>query len=204
MSHYPPQEPQRQQSQDPYGSYRSYDPQQAQQTYISQPSTSSSSEQPYANPYPGGNQSKGKIGSNQNLAGQIWRALVRFLGMRGLVVAIGAALAMLAFFALPYYSNYSGYFLAALALDDKWWAELVLAVVPLIVVIGRQIVPPLKQSRWSLVIAGSGILGLLVHYLLMDGTISSNYWRFGTWSYFLGMVLVAIGGLLLSIQGRRD
>jgi hypothetical protein len=203
MSHYPPQEPQRQQPHDPYGSYHSYDPQQAQQTYVSQPSATPPSEQPYANYYPGSSQSKGESGSSGKRAGRIWHALVRFLGKRGLVVAAGAVLAVLAFFVLPYYSSYSGYFLAAQALDDKWWVELVLAVVPLIVVVGRQIVPSLKQRSWSLVITGSGVLGLLVNYWLMDGTISSNYWRLGTWSYFLGMALVAVGGLLLSIHNRK-
>jgi Ca2+/H+ antiporter len=47
------------------------------------------------------------------------------------VVASGAVLAALAFVVLPYYSIYSGYFLAAQTLDEKWWLELILAVLPL-------------------------------------------------------------------------
>jgi undecaprenyl pyrophosphate phosphatase UppP len=122
------------------------------------------------------------------------------------VVAFGAVLAVLAFFVLPYYSNYSGYFLAAQTLDDKWWLELILALLPLGVLLAQPVVPALKgqQRRLSLIVAGCGVLGILVHYWFMNGVISSNYWRPGTWSYFLGMTLVALGGLLLTIrQGER-
>lgn len=123
-----------------------------------------------------------------------------------MVVAFGAVLAALAFFVLPYYSNYSGYFLAAQTLDDKWWLELILAVLPLVVLLARPVVPPLKgqQRRLALVVMGCGLLGILVHDRFMDGVIGSNYWRLGTWSYFLGMTLVALGGLLLFVgQGER-
>jgi hypothetical protein len=60
-----------------------------------------------------------------------------------------------------------------------------------------------QQRRWSLVIAGSGILGILFNYWFVNANVSSNYWRFGVWSYFLGMALVAIGGISLFLWRKR-
>ena len=217
MSHDPTHDPQRQQAQDPYSfhnPYLPYDPQESQPTFVPQQSYAPQqvqqfypSQQPQQS-YASGTRSeqrRGEAGQGQKLPAQIWHVLVQFLGVRGVVVASGAVLAALAFFVLPYYSNYSGYFLAAQTLDDKWWLELILAVLPLVVLIAQQVVPRVKeqQRRLSLVVAGCGVLGILVHYWFMDGVISSNYWRLGTWSYFLGMALVAVGGLLLSV-GRVE
>jgi hypothetical protein len=207
MSQYGAQEPQGQQPGDRYGApydpYHSFDPQQLQPTYISQPPyPAQQTYQPYPHPTNINNaQAQSQPGNEQKLVTRLWRRLVLFLGKRGLLVAGGAALAMLSFFALPYYSNYSGYFLAAETLDDKWWLELILAVLPLAVLIALQIVPRFKQQkrRWSLLLASSGALGILLHYLFINGMISSNYWRIGTWGYFIGMALVAISGLLLLI-----
>lgn len=230
MSHDPVHDPQRQQAQEPYSfhnpyppydpshpyapqpaqplyPYPPYDPQESQPTFVSP--------QPYAQPlYPyqqaqpssasgtRSEQRRGEAGQGQKLPAQLWHRLVQLLGVRGVVVAFGAVLAVLAFFVLPYYSNYSGYFLAALTLDDKWWLELILAVLPLVVLLAQPVVPRLKgqQRRLALLVAGSGVLGILVHYWFMNGVIGSSYWRLGTWSYFLGMTLVALGGLLLSIR----
>jgi undecaprenyl pyrophosphate phosphatase UppP len=198
MSH----DPQRQQEQAPYGFYsphRPYDPQESQPTFISQQSyPPQQAQQSYASGM-SSEQRMREARQGKKLHTQLWHGLVRFLGVRGVVVASGAVLAALAFFVLPYYSNYSGYFLAAQTLDDKWWLELILAVLPLAVLIAQQLVPRMKeqQRRLALVVAGSGVLGMAVQYWFMDGVISSNYWRLGTWSYFLGMALVAVGGLLL-------
>jgi ABC-type Fe3+ transport system permease subunit len=121
------------------------------------------------------------------------------------MIASGAVLAALAFVVLPYYSIYSGSFLAAQTLDEKWWLELILAVLPLVALLAQQLFPPLKeqQRRLSLLVAGCGVLGILIHYWFMEGVISSNYWRLGSWSYFLGMAVVALGGLLLAV-GRVE
>jgi hypothetical protein len=195
---YPPYDPQ--ESQPTFVSPQPYAPQQVQQLYPSQ--------QPQAS-YASGTRSeqrRGEAGQGQKLSAQLWHGLVQLLGVRGVVVAFGAVLAVLAFFVLPYYSNYSGYFLAAQTLDDKWWLELILAVLPLVVLLAQPVVPRLKgqQRRLALVVAGCGVLGILVHYWFMNGVIGSSYWRLGTWSYFLGMTLVALGGLLLSVvQGER-
>lgn len=113
-------------------------------------------------------------------------------------MAGGAVLAILTFYLLPYYSLYSGHFLAADALDDKWWLELILPLLALAGAIVVQRVPRIKSSKrtWSLLIASCGLLGILVNYWFMYEEIGSSYWRIGTWSYFLGMALVAVGGLL--------
>lgn len=218
MRHDPSHDPQRPQAGDPYSShnpYPAYDPQESQPTFVSPPSYAPRQAQQFYPPeqvqqsYAGvtsSEQRRGEAGQRQKLPAQIWHGLVQFLGVRGVVVASGAVLAALAFVVLPYYSNYSGYFLAAQTLDDKWWLELILAVLPLVVLLAQQVVPGVKeqQRRLSLVVAGCGLLGILVHYWFMDGAISSNYWRLGTWSYFLGMALVAVGGLLLSVgRGER-
>lgn len=207
MSQYPVQEPQGQQPGERYGTphdpYQSFDPQQLQPTYISQPPyPAQQTYQPYPHPTNTSNpQAQGQPGSDQKLATRLWHRLALFLGKRGLLIAGGVALAVLSFFVLPYYSNYSGYFLAAEALDDKWWLELIIAIVPLVVLIALQTVPRVKQQkrRWSLLLASSGALGILLHYLFLNDTISSNYWRLGTWGYFIGMALVAITGLFLLI-----
>jgi hypothetical protein len=207
MSQYPAQEPQGQQPGDRYSApsdpYHALDPQQMQPTYISQPPyPAQQTYQPYPYPTNSNNpQAQGQAGNEQKLAARFWHKSVLFFGKRGLLVAGGGALAVLSFFVLPYYSNYSGYFLAAQTLDDKWWLELILAVLPLVVLVALQIMPRVKQQkrRWSLLLASSGALGILLHYLFLNDAISSNYWRIGTWGYFIGMVLVTIAGLLLSI-----
>lgn len=203
MSQYPAQEPQGQQPDDRYGTaydpYHSFDPQQQQPTYISQPPYPvQQTYQPYPHPTNANNQVQGQSGNEQKLAKQLWSRLVLFLGKRGLLIAGGVVLAVLSFFVLPYYSEYSGYFLAAQTLDDKWWLELILAVLPLVVLVALQIVPRVKQQkrRWTLLLASSGAFGILLHYLFLNATISSNYWRIGTWGYFIGMALVTISGLL--------
>ncbi|HTK07166.1 MAG TPA: hypothetical protein VL485_08355 [Ktedonobacteraceae bacterium] len=192
MSYYPPQEPQRQQSQDPYPPYNPYDPQYSQSTFVSQPS--------YTNNQPGGPQGKVMPGHNKTAAAQLWRTLLQFFGKRGLLAVGGALLAVIAFF-LPYYSSYSAYFLASQTLDDKWWLELALAAFPLAILLALRTIPRVKlqRRRWSLLVLGSGVLGLLLNYWFMDMTIGTGYWRFGTWAYFVGMALVALAGLLLSL-----
>ncbi len=182
--------------------YPAYDPQESQPTFVSPPPYAPEQAQPSSASGMRSEQRRGEAGQGQKLPAQLWHRLVQLLGVRGVVVAFGAVLAVLAFFVLPYYSNYSGYFLAAQTLDDKWWLELILALLPLGVLVAQRVVPSLKgqQRRLSLVVAGCGVLGILVHYWFMNGVISSNYWRLGTWSYFLGMTLVALGGLLLSIR----
>lgn len=208
MSQYGAQEPQGQQPGNSYGTphdpYHSFDPQQMQPTYISQPPYPAQQTYPQPYPYPtnlNNPQAQGQIRNEQKLVMRLWHRLSLFLGKRGLLVAGGVVLAVLSFFVLPYYSNYSGYFLAAQTLDDKWWLELILAVIPLVVLIALQIVPRVRQQkrRWSLLLASSGALGILLHYLFINGVISSNYWRIGTWGYFIGMALVAISGLSLLI-----
>lgn len=207
MSQYQSQEPQGQQPGDRYGTpydpYHFSDPQQMQPTYISQPPyQAQQTYQPYPHPTNINNsQTQDQPGNTQKQAAQLWHRLVLQLGKRGLLMIGGVALAVLSFFILPYYSIYSGYYLAALSLDDKWWLELILAVLPLVVLIALQIVPRVKQQkrRWLLVLASSGALGILLHYLFLNSVISSNYWRPGTWGYFIGMALVTISGLLLLI-----
>lgn len=207
MSQYRAPEPQGQQPGDRYGvphdPYHSLDPEQLQPTYISQPPYPA--QQTYQTyPYPtniNNSQTQSQTGNEQKLTAKFWHKLVLFLGMRGLLVAGGGALAVLSFFVLPYYSNYSGYFLAAETLDDKWWLELILAVFPLVVLVALQLVPRVKQQkrRWLLLLASSGALGILLHYLFLNGIIGSSYWRIGAWGYFVGMALVTISGLLLLI-----
>jgi hypothetical protein len=207
MSQYPVQEPQGQQPGErystPHDPYHSFDPQQLQPTYISQPPyPAQQTYQPYPHPTNASNtQAQGQPGNDQMLAKQLWHRSVLLLGKRGLLIVGGVALAVLSFFVLPYYSNYSGYFLAAETLDDKWWLELILAVLPLVVLVALQIMPRVKQQkrRWSLLLASSGALGILLHYLFLNGMIGSDYWRIGAWGYFIGMVLVAITGLFLLI-----
>ena len=190
MGYYSPQEPQRQEPTDPYKAYNPYD----SQSYAA---PSSQQQQTYTND-PGRAQEKVRTGNDARFAAQWWNALTQFLGMRGLLAVAGSVLALLAFFIMPYYSLYTGYFLAAQAYDDKWWLELVLPVVSLVIVFAQRFVPRLQQMRrrLALVILGSGLLGLLVNFWFMNMVISSNYWRFGTWSYFVGMALVALAGLL--------
>jgi hypothetical protein len=224
MRHDPSHDPQRQQAQEPssfdnpypsYNPYTSYDPQGSQPTVVSPlsyppppppPLYQSKPPQQLSTWETRSEQRKGETGARKKFFAQIWQSLVQLLGVRGVVVASGAVLATLTFFVLPYYSLYSGYFLAAQTLDDKWWLDLILAVLPLVVLVAQLLVPRLKgqQRHLSLVVVGSGVLGLLIHYWFMDGVISSNYWRLGTWSYFLGMALVAVGGILLSVgRGKK-
>ncbi|QBD76719.1 hypothetical protein EPA93_12175 [Ktedonosporobacter rubrisoli] len=197
----PVQEPQHPYTQDPYSfnPYPPYDPQQAQPTFVSQTPQ-------YA--YPGNmshDSGQGGIAPKRGTAAQLWQGLVKFLGGRGLLTAAGAVLAILSFLIMPYYSNYSGYFLASQVLDDKWWLELALPLLALIVLIAQQVIPRIKQQhmRWSLILAASGVLGILLHYWFIDAAISSNYWRPGTWGYFLGMALIAAGGLLLVLGPKK-
>jgi hypothetical protein len=223
MSQYSGQEPQQPQ-QNPYVPYNPYNTQESQPTYISQqppqsyPAQQQHQQQSYPaqqppqppqfyppqqvqQPYASYTQ-EGKQAGKGNLVAQGWQAVVRLLGIRGVIVVVGSLLAMLAFFVLPSYSIYSGYFIAAEELDDKWWLELILAVLPLIILVAQHIVPRVKlqKKRWSLVIAGSGVLGLLLHYWFMNDLVSTNYWRLGSWTYLLGMALVAIGGILLTVN----
>ena len=209
MNQYPTPEPQRQQQYDPYNNpyppqtsytnnppaqgYRPQQPQQVQQ--VQQPQYA---QQKAYNDYTNNMPQAEMPLKRGNVASQTWNGLVQFLGKRGLLVAAGSVLALLGFLFLPYYSLFSGYSLAAGTLDDKWWLELVLPLIALVVVIVRQVVPRLQQqkSASALLIAGSGLLGMLIHYWFMNGMISTNYWRFGAWDYLLGMTLVAIGGLL--------
>lgn len=193
MSQYSPQEPREDyQSHNPYNTYNPYNAEQAQPTYVAQPASIASAS---------GGQRQGKGPATMRIGPRIWNALLWFLGERGLVVAGGAVLAILTFYLLPYYSFYSAHFLAADVLDDKWWLELILPLLALAGVIAVQKVPSLKQNKrtWSLLITGSGLLGILINYWFMNGEVSSNYWRLGTWSYFLAMALVAIGGILLAM-----
>jgi hypothetical protein len=207
MSQYPAQEPQGQQPDNRYGvphdPYQTFDPQQMQPTYISQPPYPAQQVyQPYPHPTNTNNpQTQQQPGNQQKPAARLWSRLVLFFGMRGLLGVGGGILAILSFFALPYYSNYSGYFLAAQTLDDKWWLELILAAMPLVVLVALQIIPGIKRQkrRWALLLSASGALGILLHYLFLNGIISSNYWRIGTWGYFIGMALVTVSGLLLLI-----
>jgi hypothetical protein len=196
MNQYPAPEPQRPQAYNPYP-YNPYTSQTPPPENTSEPTYGSQQSQRQYNEYANNPQNMANPVSSKKLSTQIWDGLVRFLGKRGLLVAAGAVLATLAFF-MPYYSIFSGYYLAAETLDDKWWLELILPLVALAVVIVRQTVPRLKQQKRSssLIIAGSGILGVLIHYWFLSGIISTNYWRFGTWTYLLGMAIVAIGGLL--------
>jgi undecaprenyl pyrophosphate phosphatase UppP len=196
MGYYRPQEPQRQEPSDPYKTNNPYD---------SQSYTSSQNQQQTYFSGAGSTQEKVQSGKNESFFAQLWRVLSQYLGLRGVVAAVGAVVALLAFFTMPYYSLYSGHFLAAQTYDDKWWLELVLAAVPLAIVILRPIVSRMQQhgERWALVILGSGVLGVLIHFWFMNMVISSNYWRFGTWSYFIGMALVALAGLLSLIPLKR-
>ena len=221
MSQYFPQEPQRPQQQDPYSTYNPYNPYNSEPTYVTPqsqpPSPYAQPPSPYAQtqaqqsmqpPYVGyvpSNVGSAVPVTGKKLSARIWQAIVQFLGVRGVVVAAGALLAGLAFFILPFYSNYTAYFLAKDTLDDKWWLELLLALVPLLIVIGFPVVERIRQHqrRWSLIIAGSGILGVLFNYWFLDAIVGSDYWRFGAWSYFLGMALVAIGGISLFLWKKR-
>lgn len=211
MSQYFPQEPQRPQQQDPYSTYNPYSPYNSEPTYVTPqapapaPYAQPQAQQPVQPPYARPNDGSGAPATAKKLSARIWQALVQFLGIRGVVVAGGALLALLAFFVLPMYSNYTAYYLAGETLDDKWWLELLLSVVPLLIVIALPVVERIRQQqrRWSLVIAGSGILGMLFYYWFISGDVSSNYWRFGAWSYLLGMALVAAGGISLFLWRRR-
>ena len=176
MSHDPVHDPQRDQAQEPYSfhnpypPYNPYDPQESQPTFVSPPSYAPQqvqqvypSQQPPP-PYASGTrseQSKGEARWGQKLPAQIWHGLVQFLGVRGVVVASGAVLATLAFVVLPYYSDYSGYFLAAQTLDEKWWLELILAVLPLVVLLAQQVVPRVKERQRSLSLVGPVLRELL-------------------------------------------
>jgi len=185
-------------TQQAYGSQptqQAYGPQRKQQAYGSQPT-----QQAYPASTSSG-QGRGEPVSGKKQASP----LIQFLGVRGLIVAAGAILAVLAFFVLPYYSSYTGYnlatgyyYLLGQELNVKWWLELVLAVAPLFVVIAQKVVPSVKQRRrlWSLVIGGCGVLGALINYWFMNALADSNLWSFGTWGYFVGMALVVVGGLL--------
>jgi hypothetical protein len=215
MSQYFPQEPQRPQQQDPYSTYNPYNPYNSEPTYITpqaqvpspyaQPQAQQPAQPPYASYARPNDGSGAPVVTAKKLSARIWQALVQFLGIRGVVVAGGALLAILAFFVLPMYSIYTVYYLAAGTLDDKWWLELLLAVVPLLIVIAFPVFERIRQQqrRWSLVIAGSGILGMLFYYWFINGLIGSDYWRFGVWSYLLGMALVAGGGISLFLWRRR-
>ncbi len=208
-------QPQSQQPQDPYNSYNPYSAYdsnpyqmpQEQSTYPAQsyPPQSYAAQQPQQAQM--SSPASSAVATSQKKTGaQIWSMLVRFLGVSGVFVTAGALLAILAFYAFPYFSNYSGYFFAHDTLDDKWWLELILPLLALAVLIATRLIPRVKQQMrtWSLVVTGSGLLGIILQYWFINGMISSNYWRIGTWSYFLGMALVAMGGLALFLQRARD
>jgi peptidoglycan/LPS O-acetylase OafA/YrhL len=117
-------------------------------------------------------------------------------GRRGLIVVIGAVVALFGFF-LPYFSIYSGYQLASLY--AVYWLDGGLAVAALLLLAARLFVPALEtlKRRWALALMTLGVGGAFVHYWLVTHDSVLFYWGIGAWLYLLGMLAIALGGLLL-------
>ena len=117
-------------------------------------------------------------------------------GRRGLIVVIGAIVALFGFY-LPYFATYSGYQLASLY--GIYWLDAVLAVAALLLLTAKLFVPALERfkQRWALGLITLGVGGAVVHYWLVTHDSMLFYWGVGAWLYLLGMLAVALGGLLL-------
>jgi hypothetical protein len=170
MNQYPNQEP----SQQPYQGYapRPGNPYEYQQAY--RPSTSQRQPSPTEHP------------------------AIRPLGRRGDLVALGGILAVIGFF-LPYYATYSGYLLARLY--GMYWLDILFVTAALLLLIARLVLPVLQtyKRRWALALLLVGISGAFLHYTIVSLDSVPRYWGIGAWLYFLGMLAITLGGILLCI-----
>ena len=170
MNQYPNQEP----SQHPY------------QNYAPQP----------ANPYE--HQQARRPPSSQRQPSPKEHPPIQPLGRRGLIVAIGGILAAIGFF-LPYYATYSGYLLASLY--GLYWLDIVFVTAAFLLLFARLALPVLEtyRRRWAIALLLIGVAGAFLHYTVVNLNSVPMYWGIGAWLYFLGMIIVAIGALLLCI-----
>jgi hypothetical protein len=115
-----------------------------------------------------------------------------------LITCAGGLLALLGFL-LPYFATYSGYLLASLY--GLYWLDPLFAVAALflmaVVVIGG-------KGRWAWGLIGIGIIAAFLHYLIVGRDSTPAYWGVGAWLYFIGMVVVAIGGVPLLFVKKRS
>jgi hypothetical protein len=102
-------------------------------------------------------------------------------------------MALLGFF-LPYWGSSSGYTLARYY--GTYWLEGALILAVFLLLGARFVIPALKvyRRRWAVALLAVGAFAAFYHHSLM-GSASSD-WTIGAWFYFLGMIVVGIGGLL--------
>lgn len=114
------------------------------------------------------------------------------------LIPLGGSLLALLGFLLPYFATYSGYQLASLY--GLYWLDPLFAVAAMfciaVVVIGG-------KGRWAWGLIGIGLVAAFLHYLIVGRDSMPAYWGGGAWLYFIGMVVVAIGGIPLLFVKKR-
>lgn len=159
------------------------------------------SQQPYQNSVPQSSnpykrqQVYAPLSSQQQTSSTVHQP-IQPLGRRGLVVVIGGILAAVGFF-LPYYATYSGYLLASLY--GLYWLDIVFVTGSFLLLFARLALPVLQtyRRRWAIALLLVGVAGAFLHYTVVNLDSVPMYWGIGAWLYFLGMIIVAIGALLL-------
>lgn len=114
------------------------------------------------------------------------------------LITLGGSILALLGFLLPYFATYSGYQLASLY--GLYWLDPLFTIAAIFLMV---VVVMGSKGRWAWGLISIGLVAAFLHYLIVGRDSIPAYWGVGAWLYFIGMVIVAIGGIPLLFVKKR-